>query len=141
MTNEAFPLTYNMFTSIFMLFPSLVHVYLTLSHTIHTFDFENIVEKGENAGYQHFLLFPKCFQHHSKQKSLFQLILFCRLQMLSCVSWVFTSTRLRLRSVLLKDTLTKKTEDPVPCEPRVSRLQFTHFTTEPRRTPKTFKRA
>ena len=23
---------------------------------------ENIVEKGENAGYQHFLLFPECFQ-------------------------------------------------------------------------------
>ena len=23
---------------------------------------ENIVEKGENAGYQHFFLFPKCFQ-------------------------------------------------------------------------------
>ena len=23
---------------------------------------ENIVEKGENAGFQHFLLFPQCFQ-------------------------------------------------------------------------------
>ena len=23
---------------------------------------ENIVEKGENAGYQHFLLFPQCFR-------------------------------------------------------------------------------
>ena len=23
---------------------------------------ENIVAKGENAGYQHFLLFPNCFQ-------------------------------------------------------------------------------
>ena len=23
---------------------------------------ENIVEKGENASYQHFLLFPQCFQ-------------------------------------------------------------------------------
>ena len=23
---------------------------------------ENIVGKGENAGYQHFLLFPHCFQ-------------------------------------------------------------------------------
>ena len=22
---------------------------------------ENIVDKGENAGYQHFLLFPQCF--------------------------------------------------------------------------------
>ena len=26
---------------------------------------ENIVEKGENAGYQHFLLFPKCFEKAS----------------------------------------------------------------------------
>ena len=24
---------------------------------------ENIVGKGENAGYQHFLLFPRCFQN------------------------------------------------------------------------------
>ena len=23
---------------------------------------QNIVGKGENAGYQHFLLFPQCFQ-------------------------------------------------------------------------------
>ena len=26
---------------------------------------ENIVEKGENSGYQHFLLFPLCFQKSS----------------------------------------------------------------------------
>ena len=26
---------------------------------------ENIVGKGENAGYQHFLLFPRCFQKAS----------------------------------------------------------------------------
>ena len=26
---------------------------------------ENIVGKGENAGYQHFLLFPQCFQKSS----------------------------------------------------------------------------
>ena len=26
---------------------------------------ENIVEKGENDGYQHFLLFPQCFQKAS----------------------------------------------------------------------------
>ena len=26
---------------------------------------ENIVGKGENAGYQHFLLFPQCFQKGS----------------------------------------------------------------------------
>ena len=31
---------------------------------------ENIVEKGENAGYQHFLLFPQCFQKPSLSGSL-----------------------------------------------------------------------
>ena len=28
--------------------------------------FENIVGRGENAGNQHFLLFPQCFLHISK---------------------------------------------------------------------------
>ena len=31
---------------------------------------EQIVEKGENAGYQHFLLFPQCFQEVSYTGSL-----------------------------------------------------------------------
>ena len=31
---------------------------------------ENIVGKGENAGYQHFLLFPQCFQKASHTGSL-----------------------------------------------------------------------
>ena len=31
---------------------------------------ENIVGKGENAGYQHFLLFPQCFQKVSFSGSL-----------------------------------------------------------------------
>ena len=31
---------------------------------------ENIVEKGENAGYQHFLLFPQCFQRSYTPRSL-----------------------------------------------------------------------
>ena len=31
---------------------------------------ENIVGKGENAGYQHFLLFPQCFQRPSFSRSL-----------------------------------------------------------------------
>ena len=45
--------------------------------------FENIVGKGENAGNKHFLLFPQCFISFSKQISIFQSHLFCRLQMLS----------------------------------------------------------
>ena len=31
---------------------------------------ENIVRKGENAGYQHFLLFSQCFQKASSTSSL-----------------------------------------------------------------------
>ena len=31
---------------------------------------ENIVGKGENAGYQHFLLFPQCFQKASSCKKI-----------------------------------------------------------------------
>ena len=50
---------------------------LTLSHKIPTFNdpkeggFENISGKGENAGNQHFLLFPKCFLPFPKQISIF----------------------------------------------------------------------
>ena len=32
---------------------------------ISVFDRENIVGEGENAGYQHFLLFPQCFEKAS----------------------------------------------------------------------------
>ena len=31
---------------------------------------ENIVGKGKNAGYQHFLLFPQCFQNTPSEMSL-----------------------------------------------------------------------
>ena len=31
---------------------------------------ENIMGKGENAGYKHFLFFPQCFQMSSSQGSL-----------------------------------------------------------------------
>ena len=54
---------------------------LTLSHEIATF--ENIAEKGENAGNQCFILFRKRFLPYQRQKSSFGLRLFCRLQMLS----------------------------------------------------------
>ena len=33
--------------------------------------FGNIVGKGENAGYQHFLLIPQCVQPYQRQKSSF----------------------------------------------------------------------
>ena len=60
---------------------SLIHY-----HTNPTFDdpekesLENIVGKGENAGNQHFLLFPQCFLLVTKQISNPQSLLFCRLQ-------------------------------------------------------------
>ena len=41
--------------------------------------FENIVGKEENAGNQHFLLFPKCFVSFQEQISILKLRLFCRL--------------------------------------------------------------
>ena len=41
---------------------------------------ENIVGKGENAGHQHFLLFPQCFQNASFQGSLKVRILWKRVK-------------------------------------------------------------
>ena len=39
---------------------------------IYVFDrVENIVQKGENAGYHNFLLFPQCFLPYLRQKSSF----------------------------------------------------------------------
>ena len=43
------------------------HLQTKKSKAVHMMKFlldmiENIVGKGENAGYQHFLLFPQCFQ-------------------------------------------------------------------------------
>ena len=48
----------------------------------HPSPFENTVSKGENAGNQHFLLFPQCFQPFPKQISIFESLLICHLQML-----------------------------------------------------------
>ena len=45
--------------------------------------FENIAGKGENAGNQHFLLFPQCFLPIPERNSVFQLQLMCCLQILS----------------------------------------------------------
>ena len=44
--------------------------------------FENTEGKGENAGSQHFLLFPQCFLSNPNQISIFESHLFYRLQML-----------------------------------------------------------
>ena len=54
--------------------------------TVEKRPFENIVGKGENAGNQHFLLFPQffptIFSIISSQKSSSGPLLFCRLQIL-----------------------------------------------------------
>ena len=65
------------------------YITLFLYHTILTFNnpkeesFGNTVGKGENAGNQHFLLFPRCFLLYQREKSSFQQHLICHLQMLS----------------------------------------------------------
>ena len=77
------------YTPISIFFAYLIQIPSTLYHTIPTFNnpqrkaLENIVEKGENAGNQHFLLFPQCFLSFLKQVLIFHSTLFCRLQMLS----------------------------------------------------------
>ena len=57
---------------------------LTRNHdfktTLNKKPFENIVGKGENAGNQHFLLFPQCFQTLPNQISNFHSHLFLGLQ-------------------------------------------------------------
>ena len=58
------------FRQVYALYP------LTLYHTIPTFnnkkkDLENTVRKGENAGNQHFLLFPQCFLLYQREKLSF----------------------------------------------------------------------
>ena len=62
---------------------------LTHSHTMTPLTclekkpFQSTVVKGENAGNQHFLLFPQCFLLYQRQKLSLMLHLFCRLQMLT----------------------------------------------------------
>ena len=59
---------------------------LRLLMTLHKKPFENIEGKGENAGNQHFLLFPQCLLPFPKQISLFKSHLFSRLLMLSILT-------------------------------------------------------
>ena len=82
---------------------------LTLYHTIPTYydcykkPFKNTVEKGENAGDQHFLLFPQCFLPMSKRISVFKSHLFCRLPLLS----IWTSLKIcRLAWIWAEEFLT-----------------------------------
>ena len=49
--------------------------------TLQKMAIENISRKEQNAGNQHFLLFPQCFLPYQRVKSFFQQNLFCCLQM------------------------------------------------------------
>ena len=71
--NEHFP-----FLTMFSYIPGTVNITLKLFTTqarllttLYNKPFENIVGKGENAGNQHFLLFPQCFLPFPKQVSFF----------------------------------------------------------------------
>ena len=58
--------------TIFLTGPNSKHLQTNVAKiVIYLFDrVENIMEKGENAGYQHFLLFPGCFLNVSSLGSL-----------------------------------------------------------------------
>ena len=61
---------------------SLTHYQSRLLTSLEKKAFENIVGKGENAGIQHFLLFPQFFLLFLSQISIFESLLFKRLRML-----------------------------------------------------------
>ena len=61
-----------------MLFTTQSRLLTTLRERL----FENIVRKEENAGNQHFLLFPQCFLLFTKQITTYESHYFCRLQTL-----------------------------------------------------------
>ena len=114
----------------------------------------NLVGNGENVGYQHFLLFPRCFQTASRAVKgqhfavkVLRLIdwlngVLCPFQQYfnyinghsshySCLSWV--SPVLGQGSLVsCPRTLPQKSQkDPVQVEPMTPALQVKHFTTEP----------
>ena len=60
---------------------------------------ENIVGKGENAGYQHFLLFLQCFQ-----KDSFSIIVFVYLSSLPVAHLSDAPRRQLLRGIVHRDT-------------------------------------
>ena len=62
--------------------------------TLYKKPFENIVGNTENAGNQHFLLFPQCFLSFLEQIPIFQSYLFCHLQILSNWTTLFFQTGL-----------------------------------------------
>ena len=76
-------------------------VFLGVENTDHSLrpkrkdPFQNIVEQGENAGNQHFLLFPQCFLPQERQLKCFQVQKDYRLQMLS--NWTMPTSCLLVK--------------------------------------------
>ena len=72
-----FSFSNNVFKPFFLLIVLIQDYVLTLYQTIPTFKdpteeaSENTVEKGENAGNQHFLLFQQCFLLDQREKLSF----------------------------------------------------------------------
>ena len=63
--------------------PELFTTQSRLLTTLRMKAFENIVGKEENAGNPHFPLFPQCVLLFPTKISIFEIHLFCHLQMLS----------------------------------------------------------
>ena len=69
-----------------------IELFITQSRFLMTFakkPFENMEGKGENAGNQHFILFPPCFQPYQRQKSSFNYFHFvaCKCLQFGPVTW------------------------------------------------------
>ena len=70
---------------------------------------ENIVEKGENAGYKHFLLFPQCFQMLLSQELYGEELSVKKIFPRPCIKRNTSNTTPRLYSTTQK-CLTNKTK-------------------------------
>ena len=69
-------------TVLFGQYSHLTHYQSRLLTPLEKKALENIVGNGENAGSQHFLLFPQGILLLQTQISIFESLLFCRLQVL-----------------------------------------------------------
>ena len=87
LVNSIFSIFHNIFKGVLLQGPELLTTQSRLLTTLGRKAFENNVGKGENAGNQHFLLFPQCFLPFQTKTAIFGLHLFCRLQMLKILSF------------------------------------------------------
>ena len=55
---------------------------------------ENIVGKGENAGYHYFLLIPQCFQKATYIEVLIDVILLYRVKLSSAIAFILDKSKM-----------------------------------------------